>query len=248
MLPLTSVLRRLATRRGGSHLGSSSSPAVVMMATVAAAPPKTFQADAVPKSPTSRSLSAAAAAASTATNKKTKKGGSDGNESSSSSYFARKAAAKEQRRATYQHKISMNDKRRGRRNGTQHQLKPNFHQWFDAVKAHDERLERKARQLQSTISSSSSSNNNNNKVWKIQVACIVERLPVVMPDKPSWLQDFTELQEYEQQFGKQYPPEFVGHNNADTYLKDVCSGDDMKPPTDEELMGTLFLFLFLFSK
>ena len=134
----------------------------------------------------------------------------------------------------------MNDKRRSRRVGTQHHLKPNFSSWFDAVKAHDERLERKARQQQQQQMQKGSSTNNNNKLWKIQVACVVERLPVVMPDKPSWLQDFIELQEYEQQFGKQYPSEFVGHNNAETYLK-AFTGDDMKPPTDDELMGT-FLY------
>lgn len=92
-------------------------------------------------------------------------------------------------------------------------LKGEFKQWWEKRRLSEITLDRKARQA--------------GKDWKIQVAVVLERLPMVLPDKEDWEKDYDELYAYLAQFGKEYPKEFAPTN----------------PPvkvaiTDEELMGT----------
>ena len=158
----------------------------------------------------------------------------DGDEGAT--YFGRKVAAKERRVQLYQHKVRRADQLKHRRrridpeaaaaaaakynDPTMLPKKMAFRSWWDARRAHEERLDRKARQA--------------GLEWKVRVAVIVERLPVVLPDKDDFERDFEVLQAYLQSHsGKEYPKEFLGGTTA--------SGGAMDRPvvlTDEELMGT----------
>ena len=50
--------------------------------------------------------------------------------------------------------------------------------------------------------------------WKIQVAVIVERLPVVTPDVEEWEQQYLDLRAYLDQFTWEYPEE-LGMNEKE---------------------------------
>ena len=66
--------------------------------------------------------------------------------------------------------------------------------------------------------------------WTIQVATIVERLPVIMPDKEPFEIEFEDLQSYlKAHSGKDYPKEFLGNDGSSR----------PEAYTDEELIGTL---------
>lgn len=45
------------------------------------------------------------------------------------------------------------------------------------------------------------------KPWRIRVAAMVERLPVVTPDVEEWEQDYIDLRDFLMTFGKEYPAE-----------------------------------------
>jgi len=57
-----------------------------------------------------------------------------------------------------------------------------------------------------------------NKVeWKLRVAAVVERLPVVTPDMPKWESDYWQLRDYLDLFEKEYPegnPFMAPHDEA----------------------------------
>lgn len=162
------------------------------------------------------------------------------NDAATSSYFGRKAVAKELRVQSYRHKLERADQLKHRRRHRtvasaadddedhsgvvpNNMKKDAFRSWWDTHRAHEERLDRKARQA--------------GLQWKVQVAAIVERLPVVLPDKEDYERDFEQLQAYIQAHsGKEYPKEFVGGTTTG-------SGDDRPVAlTDEELIGTCLGF------
>jgi len=137
------------------------------------------------------------------------------------SYFDRKAQRKEANRQAYQDKLNKRQQLQHRRDDAPKDvLKSQFDEWWKPQRIWQEMMDRKARQQ--------------GKDWKIRVAAIVERLPVVLPDKEDWERDFEELQAYLGQFGKEYPKElFPDHSIA---------GDDHSasvPLTDEELLALL---------
>jgi alkanesulfonate monooxygenase SsuD/methylene tetrahydromethanopterin reductase-like flavin-dependent oxidoreductase (luciferase family) len=96
-------------------------------------------------------------------------------------------------------------------------LKSDFRPWWTKRIAYEEMMERRARAA--------------GMDWKIEVAVILERNPVILPDKDDWEKEYEELHAYLAQFGKEYPKEFTG---------EAASGldDEMEPVfTDEELIG-----------
>ena len=144
---------------------------------------------------------------------KKKKSGGDG--SSSLSYFERKAATKQARVEAYKHKLERAIRIKSRRDNAPRDVKKNeFRSWWDGRKAYEEQMNRKARQA--------------GMDWTVKVATIVERLPVVMPDKESFETEFEELQAYlKAHNGKEYPKEFLGSEK----------GERPEAYTDEDLMG-----------
>ncbi|KAG7341110.1 39S mitochondrial ribosomal protein L46 [Nitzschia inconspicua] len=153
----------------------------------------------------------------TSTMKKSKKSDDEAENAAKLSYFDRKAAQKEQRKQQYQHKLVRSVQLIHRRDGAPKDvLKNEFRSWWDGRRIQEEKLERKARQA--------------GLEWKIQVATIVERLPVVLPDKTDFEQEFEVLQaSLLSQRGKKYPVEFTG-----------TSGNERPVAiTDEELWALL---------
>ena len=149
-----------------------------------------------------------------ATNKKKKNASND--DSPSLSYFERKSASKQLRVEAYKHKLERAVRIKSRRDESPKDVKKDkFRSWWDGRRAYEEQMERKARQA--------------GMDWTINVATIVERLPIVMPDKAEFETEFEDLHAYLQAHsGKDYPSEFVG-----------TDGDGLPEAyTDEDLMGT----------
>eukprot|EP00535_Pseudo-nitzschia_heimii_P010223 CAMPEP_0197192070 /NCGR_PEP_ID=MMETSP1423-20130617/24475_1 /TAXON_ID=476441 /ORGANISM="Pseudo-nitzschia heimii, Strain UNC1101" /LENGTH=330 /DNA_ID=CAMNT_0042644885 /DNA_START=180 /DNA_END=1172 /DNA_ORIENTATION=- len=138
-------------------------------------------------------------------------------ESPSFSYFERKIEKKQLRVEAYNHKLERAVRIKSRRDNSPKDVKKDeFRSWWDGRRAHEERMNRKARQL--------------GMDWTIKVATIVERLPIVMPDKEPFEMDFEDLQSYlKAHSGKEYPKEFLGNDG----------GSRPKAYTDEELMALL---------
>jgi hypothetical protein len=149
--------------------------------------------------------------------KKGKKGKTDEDATAATqlSYFERKAALKQQRIQYFQQKLQRTVRLKHRRDGAPKDvLKNEFKSWWDMRRINEERMERKARQA--------------GMEWKIQVATIVERLPIVLPDKMVFETEYENLQAYlKSHSGKDYPVEFTG------------TGGSNRPValTDEELIG-----------
>lgn len=123
------------------------------------------------------------------------------------SYFERKRAAKQARVQTYQDRQQKIEERKKRRDASPRDVKKQaFKSWWDKRRIREEILERKARQA--------------GKDWKVEVAVILERIPIVMADIPEWERDFDELQAYFGQFGKEYPKELIPERNAPTFISD----------------------------
>lgn len=136
--------------------------------------------------PSSMRLASASAAP-----KKKKK---SGNSSPDTSYAAQKMLAKERRRQTYEKRHGRIESLRTRRDKSPKDVKRNeFRSWFDQFRTRNETMDRKARQ--------------SGLPWRVRVCAVVERLPVVLPDKEEWEQDYHELKAYLQQFGREYPKE-----------------------------------------
>ena len=135
------------------------------------------------------------------------------------SYFERKKAAKELRTVEYQQKIERSKLKASRREkAPQRVLKNEFREWFDKKVAFEEKVDRLARR--------------EGLDWKIHVAVVLERIPVVLPDKEQWESDFEEIQAEKLFYGKDYPSEFS-----------TTSTEEQRAPvfSDEELMGKLQL-------
>lgn len=150
-----------------------------------------------------------------ATKKKKKK--PSVNDSSSLSYFERKAASKQLRVEAYKHKLERAVRIQSRRDNSPRDVKKDqFRSWWDGRRAYEEQMNRKARQ--------------SGMDWTMKVATIVERLPVVMPDKAQFETEFQDLQAHLQAHsGKEYPKEFVG----------IDGGGRPEAYTDEELLALL---------
>mmetsp|Transcript_14690 Transcript_14690/g.14540 ORF Transcript_14690/g.14540 Transcript_14690/m.14540 type:complete len:216 (+) Transcript_14690:28-675(+) len=151
-----------------------------------------------------------------ATNKKKKNADSSDDSSSLLSYFERKAIAKKKRIEAYRHKLERVARINSRRdNSPKDILKNDFRSWWDGRRAYEEKLDRRSRQA--------------GMDWTIKVAIIVERLPIVMPDKDEFEREFDDLQAYLMAHrGQEYPKEFTG-----------TDGDDQPEAyTEEELIGT----------
>jgi ADP-ribose pyrophosphatase YjhB (NUDIX family) len=111
-------------------------------------------------------------------------------------YYNEKQAAKERRRALYEARQERDKRVASRRVGKpRDEKRQEFRKWFIKKKVNDEYMERKARQA--------------NLGWKYQVAVVLERINVVLPDIEQWEADFLELEAHMAQFGKQYPKEFL---------------------------------------
>ena len=93
-----------------------------------------------------------------------------------------------------------------------------FRGWYDDQRMYMSLHDRKARQQ--------------NLDFQIRVMTIIERLPVVTPDKPQWEKDFLDLKDYLDCYGKVYPEDsgFMSLEGGDP-------GEDYL--TDEELLASL---------
>eukprot|EP00557_Chaetoceros_sp_GSL56_P008606 CAMPEP_0176492762 /NCGR_PEP_ID=MMETSP0200_2-20121128/9185_1 /TAXON_ID=947934 /ORGANISM="Chaetoceros sp., Strain GSL56" /LENGTH=287 /DNA_ID=CAMNT_0017890373 /DNA_START=151 /DNA_END=1010 /DNA_ORIENTATION=- len=103
-------------------------------------------------------------------------------------YKAEKKAVKERRTELYNYKVARQAGLRTRQDPEKKNYKKTvFRTWFDAMAAKQAYLDREARRQ--------------GKEWNINVAAMVERLPVVTPDKHQWELDFlnlkAELQRYD---------------------------------------------------
>jgi large subunit ribosomal protein L46 len=132
------------------------------------------------------------------------------------SYLESKQAAKDRRRVLFQARQErierVSSRRAGRRRDEKRQ---EFREWFIRRKVNDEYMVRKARQA--------------GLEWKHQVAVVLERLPVVLPDIESWEEDYLDLEAHMAQFGKLYPKEFMQQVDDST----------PQPTTQEELLQFL---------
>lgn len=110
-------------------------------------------------------------------------------------YSAEKEAAKQHRINLYNAKISRKEGLKTRQDQEKkNHKKKQFRTWFDAMASNQAYLDREARRQ--------------GKQWKIKVAAMVERLPVVTPDRPQWELDFLNLKaELGRYDGIAYPKE-----------------------------------------
>jgi large subunit ribosomal protein L46 len=107
-------------------------------------------------------------------------------------YLAQKQAAKEKRRQQYETKVVRTENLQTRRaDAPRDQKKGVFRSWFIKKKVDEEYMSRKARQA--------------GLEWKLDVAVIVERLNVVLPDMETWETEYGDLKAHMSQYGKQYP-------------------------------------------
>jgi hypothetical protein len=72
-------------------------------------------------------------------------------------------------------------------------MRKEFKEWFDGRLVFQQKMDRIARQQQLD--------------WKIQVAVVIERLPVRIPDPEPWQQDYFDLRAHLDTFSKVYPKE-----------------------------------------
>lgn len=153
-----------------------------------------------------------------AAGKKSKSAKSDGDQNGLS-YRARKEAAKEKRRDTYNRQQERLERIKTRRDDSPKDVKKNlFRSWWDKEMIYHDVLLRKAKK--------------ENKPWRIRVAAMVERLPVVTPDMEPWEREYIDLRDYLWTYGKEYPEE-----TGFMYAKD--KPEDHIVPTDEELLASL---------
>lgn len=155
-------------------------------------------------------------AAAAAPNKKAKN-------TNNNSYQERKDIAKEKRRQTYNTKQLRLQNLKTRRDSSQKDvLKNKFRSWYDNELQYHNKLIRAAKK--------------ENKPWKIRVAVMVERIPVVTPDMEEWERNYIDLRDYIWTYGKEYPEE-TG------FMYAMDSDEDHIVPSHEELIGK-FCFLY----
>lgn len=134
------------------------------------------------------------------------------------SYKDRKEAAKLKRRDTYNAKQDRLERLATRRDhAPKDVLKNKFRGWWDKEVLYHNILTRKARQA--------------GKPWRIRVAVMVERIPIVTPDAEDWERQYWDLRDYIWTYGKVYPEE--------TGFMPPEKPEDHIVPTDEELLAGL---------
>mmetsp|Transcript_11022 Transcript_11022/g.24306 ORF Transcript_11022/g.24306 Transcript_11022/m.24306 type:complete len:359 (+) Transcript_11022:133-1209(+) len=141
-----------------------------------------------------------------------------GDQKSVLSYQDRKDAAKEKRRDTYNAKHDRLERLKTRRDHSEKDAKKIlFRSWWDKEVMYHNILDRKARQQ--------------GKPWRIRVAVMVERIPIVTPDVEEWEREYWDLRDYIWTYGKEYP--------EDTGFMPPDKPEDHIVPTDEELLAGL---------
>jgi large subunit ribosomal protein L46 len=132
------------------------------------------------------------------------------------SYWDQKKAAKDRRRELYVARMERQERLLVRRAGRpKNEKKLAFQRFFIRKKVQDEVWDRRARQA--------------NLDWKIQVAVLVERIPIVLEDKPEWEVEYDKMKAHLNLYGKLYPKELVGE----------IDWDAVRPMTDDELLAQL---------
>ncbi|CAJ1960406.1 unnamed protein product [Cylindrotheca closterium] len=127
--------------------------------------------------------------------------------STNASYFERKATLKQQRVQAFVDRLQKDDERKKRRDNSPKDVKKQeFREWWEKRRSYEDSLDRKARQAK--------------KDWQIQVAVVLERIPVVLDDIADWEKDYDELKAYFAQFGKEYPKELVPPRKAPVLVTD----------------------------
>ncbi|KAL3808247.1 hypothetical protein ACHAXA_006523 [Cyclostephanos tholiformis] len=229
---MTSILpRRLnqAARRtllGGHHIAAAASrrDIVVVSSTISASFPNRSPPDAIGSPPAmtndnSRRTLSSAAAADTSSSKMTKATTVGTIPPPPSSYQARKDAAKQKRRETYertQNRLLRLSTRRD--HSPKDVLRTKFRQWWDGEMQYHDHLLRMAKR--------------DRRPWRIRVAVMVERIPVVIPDMEAWEREYVDLRDWLWTYGKEYPEE-----TGFMYAPD--KPEDHVVPTDEELLAGL---------
>lgn len=105
-----------------------------------------------------------------------------------------KRAAKEKRTDLFQSRLERAERVKTRREGRDTGVKKRlFDGWFEKKKTWEQIQDRKARQA--------------GLEWKIDCSVIIERLPIVTPNLPTWAVDMETLMDYLNSFGKDYPKE-----------------------------------------
>mmetsp|Transcript_13161 Transcript_13161/g.38759 ORF Transcript_13161/g.38759 Transcript_13161/m.38759 type:complete len:191 (+) Transcript_13161:163-735(+) len=139
--------------------------------------------------------------------------------SSDESYEEQKSAKKQKRRDAWERKESRLASLKTRRAGRpmMGQKRKAFQTWFDPLRQKQLFQDRKARR--------------DGLSWKVKVAAIIERQPLVTWDKPKWLKDYEELETYLQFFGKEFPKELEWTKFPTEF--------DRPNVTEEELIGEL---------
>ena len=157
---------------------------------------------------------------------KSKKSTSD-NESNSQqlSYQARKDLEKQKRTERYNAQQSRLQQLKTRRdNSPKDVLKTKFRTWYDnELKYHNVLLQRAKKEK---------------KPWRIRVAVMVERIPIVTPDIPEWEREYNDLRDYIWTYGKEYPEE-TG------FMFAMDKPEDHIVPSDEEMIGECFFFIII---
>lgn len=134
-------------------------------------------------------------------------------------YSAEKEAAKQHRINLYNAKISRKEGLKTRQDQEKkNHKKKQFRTWFDAMASNQAYLDREARRQ--------------GKQWKIKVAAMVERLPVVTPDRPQWELDFLNLKAE------------LGRYDGIAYPKELGFPDpiDDRVLSEQELMGKYYVW------
>lgn len=132
-------------------------------------------------------------------------------------YQERKAAEKQHRRETYEKKQARLERLKTRRDNSPKDVKKTaFRSWWDKELMYHNKLQRLAKK--------------EGKPWRIRVAAMVERLPVVTPDVEEWEQDYIDLRDFLMTYGKEYPAE-TG------FMFAPDKPEDHVVESDEELIG-----------
>ena len=110
------------------------------------------------------------------------------------SYQERKDLAKQIRREMWEKKQNRLERLKTRRDHSPKDVKKTlFRSWWDKELMYHDKLIRLAKK--------------EGRPWRIRVAVMVERLPVVTPDVDEWEREYLDLRDYLMTFGKEYPAE-----------------------------------------
>lgn len=129
------------------------------------------------------------------------------------SWAERKAAAKAIRTERYNAHQDRLERLKTRRDNSPKDVKKNlFRGWWDNELKYHAYLVRNAKR--------------EGKPWRIRVAVMLERLPVVMPDEPQWEEDYNMLRAYLDTYGKELPG-FMPEDKEEDHIVQ----------TNEEMLG-----------